>query len=66
LIEKCKIDRASRVYFVDDGTQDRTWTIIESIVAEERPVVGIKLTRNFGHQKALVAGLAATAAMRNC
>jgi len=57
LIEKCKIDRASRVYFVDDGSQDRTWALIESSVAEGRPVVGIKLSRNYGHQNAVVAGL---------
>ena len=57
LIEKCKIDRASRVYFVDDGSQDHTWALIESIIAEGRPIVGIKLSRNYGHQNAMVAGL---------
>jgi glycosyltransferase involved in cell wall biosynthesis len=57
LIENCKIERASRVYFVDDGSRDRTWALIESTVAEGRPVVGIKLSRNRGHQSAVVAGL---------
>jgi polyisoprenyl-phosphate glycosyltransferase len=57
LIEKRKIDCASRIYFVDDGSRDRTWTLIESIVAEGRPVVGIKLSRNRGHQSAVLAGL---------
>jgi glycosyltransferase involved in cell wall biosynthesis len=57
LIVKCKIDRASRIYFVDDGSRDRTWSLIESTIAAGQPVVGIKLSRNSGHQNAVVAGL---------
>lgn len=52
-----KVDRGSQIYFVDDGSRDRTWEIIESFVQEELPVVGIRLTRNRGHQNALLAGL---------
>ena len=43
--------------FVDDGSRDRTWAEIESIHQEDRRVQGIRLSRNFGHQHALVAGL---------
>jgi glycosyltransferase involved in cell wall biosynthesis len=57
LTERGKISAASRVYFVDDGSRDRTWEIIDSFVADGLPVVGIKLTRNRGHQNALLAGL---------
>jgi glycosyltransferase involved in cell wall biosynthesis len=57
LADAGKISRESRVYFVDDGSRDRTWEIIDSFVAEGLPVVGIKLTRNRGHQNALLAGL---------
>lgn len=52
-----KVDRESRVYFVDDGSRDRTWELIESFVGSGAPVVGIKLSRNRGHQNALLAGL---------
>lgn len=52
-----KISAASRIYFVDDGSRDRTWEIIDGFVAEGLPVVGVKLTRNRGHQNALLAGL---------
>jgi glycosyltransferase involved in cell wall biosynthesis len=57
LTETGKISDKSRIYFVDDGSRDRTWEIIDSFVADGLPVVGIKLTRNRGHQNALLAGL---------
>jgi glycosyltransferase involved in cell wall biosynthesis len=47
----------SAVYFVDDGSTDRTWTIMETLVAADSRVHGIKLSRNGGHQNALLAGL---------
>ncbi len=48
----------SGIYFVDDGSADRTWDLIEQLSAQ-RPARfhGIKLTRNCGHQNALLAGL---------
>jgi glycosyltransferase involved in cell wall biosynthesis len=52
-----KIDAKSRVYFVDDGSRDRTWQIIESLVISAPRFGGIKLSRNRGHQNALIAGL---------
>jgi glycosyltransferase involved in cell wall biosynthesis len=52
-----KIARQSRIYFVDDGSRDRTWEIVQSFVDRGLPVVGIKLSRNRGHQNALLAGL---------
>src|SRR5262249_29151274 len=57
LIGARKISYDSKVYFVDDGSKDRTWTLIEQFAAENRHVAGIKLSRNRGHQNALVAGL---------
>lgn len=54
-----KAGPASRVYFVDDGSRDRTWALIESFVASGEPVAGIRLSRNRGHQNALLAGLLA-------
>jgi glycosyltransferase involved in cell wall biosynthesis len=57
LVAAGKISAKSRIYFVDDGSRDRTWEIIDSFVQQGLPVVGIKLTRNRGHQNALLAGL---------
>jgi glycosyltransferase involved in cell wall biosynthesis len=47
----------SQVVFVDDGSRDHTWEIIEGLAASDTLVGGIKLSRNRGHQNALLAGL---------
>lgn len=52
-----KAAESSRIYLVDDGSTDRTWSVIESLAQGEPRVAGIKLSRNQGHQKALLAGL---------
>ncbi len=50
---------AARVYFVDDGSTDGTWALIEAMRQTDARLSGIKLSRNRGHQNALMAGLAA-------
>lgn len=45
------------IILVDDGSKDRTWDIIRLINQKNRRVKGIQLSRNFGHQSALTAGL---------
>jgi glycosyltransferase involved in cell wall biosynthesis len=57
LIVKGKISRRSEIVFVDDGSSDRTWNIVSAWVQSGEPVVGVKLSRNCGHQNALLAGL---------
>lgn len=57
LAEAGKVGADSLVYFVDDGSTDRTWELIETLIAADPHVVGIKLSRNRGHQNALIAGL---------
>ena len=57
LIEKGKIDKGSRIVFVNDGSKDRTWEIIKTLHEEDFVFSGINLTRNRGHQNALLAGL---------
>jgi polyisoprenyl-phosphate glycosyltransferase len=47
----------SQVVFVDDGSRDRTWEMIETLASGDPRVGGIKLSRNRGHQNALLAGL---------
>lgn len=57
LIEREKISTYSRIAFVDDGSKDNTWELIEGLFNEDELFVGIKLSRNQGHQNALLAGL---------
>ena len=45
------------VYFIDDGSTDRTWDLIQDLAASESSIHGIKLSRNFGQQSAILAGL---------
>ena len=52
-----KISPDSRIVFVDDGSDDRTWELISMLHSENRFFRGIKLSRNRGHQNALLAGL---------
>ncbi len=52
-----KISAASKIYFVDDGSKDRTWELIAQLNETYPSVHGIKLSRNRGHQNALLAGL---------
>ncbi len=57
LIERGKIASDSNIWFVDDGSKDGTWGLIESFTRESDLFVGVKLSRNRGHQNALLSGL---------
>lgn len=57
LISDGKISAASKVMFVDDGSKDKTWEIIEKLHSLNSMFTGLKLSRNKGHQNALLAGL---------
>lgn len=57
LILSEKISPDSRILFVDDGSTDKTWSIIKEYSAENKLIKGISLSRNRGHQNALIAGL---------
>lgn len=59
LIDKQKITSESYLYFVDDGSSDTTWQIIERLHTENNLVKGQKFLKNFGNQKAILAGLEA-------
>ena len=52
-----KITEKSRIVFVNDGSKDRTWELIQKFHAENPIYQGISLSRNRGHQNALLAGL---------
>jgi glycosyltransferase involved in cell wall biosynthesis len=45
------------VFFVDDGSVDGTWSVIERLASEDGRIHGLKLSRNFGQQRAILAGL---------
>ena len=51
------VSEDSRVCYVDDGSRDGTWSLIEQFATADARVQGIKLSRNQGHQLALLAGL---------
>ena len=57
MIDKDFISEKSRIVFVNDGSEDRTWNIIKELYEDNKFFGGINLSRNRGHQNALLAGL---------
>ena len=57
LISSGKVSGDSRILFVNDGSKDQTWMIISRLHEEYRLVSGLNLSRNRGHQNAVLAGL---------
>lgn len=57
LIEKGRVAPESRVVFVNDGSKDNTWNLIQELAKSDEHFEGICLSRNRGHQNALLGGL---------
>ena len=57
MFERGMISRESKIMFVNDGSKDKTWEIIEELHRSNPIYSGVKLSRNKGHQNALLAGL---------
>jgi polyisoprenyl-phosphate glycosyltransferase len=57
MVARLVISRHSCMWFVDDGSRDETWSIIRQLSSTDRRVCGIRLSRNRGHQNAILAGL---------
>lgn len=57
LIVGGKVSGDSRITFVDDGSRDRTWALIEQEAQARSRVAGLRLSRNRGHQNAVLAGM---------
>lgn len=57
LTRQGKVDPSSSICFVDDGSQDQTWDKILSLAQQHPNISGLKLSRNTGHQNALLCGL---------
>ena len=64
MMGKGSIDGKSKLLYVDDGSRDDTWQIIDRLVNENNHVAAVKLACNSGHQNALMAGMAA--AVEHC
>lgn len=52
-----KVSSASKILFVNDGSRDKTWQLISEYTDKYPWVAGIKFSRNYGHQNALLAGM---------
>ena len=57
MVENKMVSPKSRILFVNDGSKDRTWELIEQLHEKHPQISGLKLSRNRGHQNALLAGL---------
>lgn len=57
LKHKDLISKKSSICYVDDGSSDRTWELIVNLTEKNQEICGIKLSRNRGHQNALLCGL---------
>ncbi len=57
LIKEKKISNKSKIMYINDGSKDNTWNLIKEINKNNKYVTGISLSRNRGHQNALLAGL---------
>ncbi|MBC1500224.1 glycosyltransferase family 2 protein [Listeria weihenstephanensis] len=64
--DKLVIHEDSDLLFVDDGSRDKTWEVIENGIAIQDHISGVKLSRNFGHQNALLAGMQAAEGRADC
>lgn len=66
MIEESFVSSKSKILFVDDGSKDRTWELIYKESLHDELVKGLKLSRNVGHQNALLAGLFAAKEASDC
>ncbi|PKG28309.1 glycosyltransferase [Cytobacillus horneckiae] len=66
LIVEELVSEKSKVLFIDDGSKDDTWTIIYKYSLNHRHIRGLKLSRNAGHQNALLAGLFTAVETSDC
>jgi len=66
MIEKGICSKESKILFVDDGSNDQTWPIIVNLYNKNDLIYGLKLTKNFGHENAMLAGLFAVKDYADC
>lgn len=66
LVSANQVSSESNILFVDDGSQDKTWGIIDKKITKNSYIQGLKLSRNFGHQGALIAGMESARELSDC
>jgi len=66
LVTTNKISSESMILYVDDGSKDSTWELIEKYVSTNPFIQGVKLSRNFGHQGAIIAGMETAREFSDC
>jgi polyisoprenyl-phosphate glycosyltransferase len=66
LIQEKLISMESKLLFVDDGSKDQTWSIIYKAGLKKERIKGLKLSRNVGHQNALLAGILTAKERSDC
>jgi glycosyltransferase involved in cell wall biosynthesis len=57
LVQENKVQADSFIVLIDDGSRDRTWSIISNEAANNQAIKGLKLSRNSGHQAAILSGM---------
>ena len=57
LINKEIISKSSKIVFVDDGSKDNTWELIQKIYENNESIIGLRFAHNRGHQNAILAGM---------
>ena len=66
MINDKRVSINSRILFVNDGSRDRTWEMIDTLARADKLFGGVKLSRNRGHQNALLAGLMTAMPLCDC
>lgn len=66
MIDIKQIDANSKILFVNDGSKDGTWTLIKQLEQKNSLFTGLKFSRNFGHQNALMAGMEVAGKYADC
>src|SRR5690554_1096756 len=66
LVAGSRVAANSFICLVDDGSSDNTWTLIKEFALAEPCIKGLKLSSNFGHQNALLAGLFTQVGAADC
>ena len=57
MVNEGLVSQDSSILYVDDGSHDATWSLIKKYKEKHPHICGLKLSRNYGHQTALIAGL---------
>ena len=57
MIDIQQVSQKSKILFVNDGSRDKTWSLIQQLERDNALFTGWKFSRNFGHQNAVLAGL---------